>query len=83
MADPGTLADTAQPSSRNRGRPAGPSFCGSCGQPLDDRRRPLHQPLGEVLSDWLSLDGRLLAYIYAKLMNWTPGVAVAAALWQV
>lgn len=44
---------------RNCGRPTGPRFCGACGQPVDDRRRPLGRLLGELFSDWLSLDSRL------------------------
>ena len=44
---------------RNCGRPTGPRFCGGCGQPVDDRRRPLLRLLGEAMDDWLSLDSRL------------------------
>ncbi len=44
---------------RNCGQPAGPSFCGHCGQRLDDRRRSLWRVVGEFLDDWLSLEGRL------------------------
>jgi hypothetical protein len=47
-------------SCRNCGHTAGPRSCGHCGQPVDDHRRPLLQLLGGLLSDWLSLDGRLL-----------------------
>ncbi len=50
---------------RNCGRATGPRFCGHCGQPVDDRRRPLLQVLGEILDDWLSVDSRLLTSLAA------------------
>ena len=50
---------------RNCGRRTGPRFCGHCGQPADDRRRPLLQVLGEILDDWLSVDSRLLTSLAA------------------
>lgn len=44
---------------RNCGRPAGPRFCGHCGQEVEPWSGPLLSVLLEILSDWLSLDGRL------------------------
>ncbi len=61
------MRDVSQPAEqpgaaacRGCGRPAGPSFCGHCGQELEARRGPLLAVLRELLADWLSLDGRLL-----------------------
>lgn len=45
---------------RNCGRPAGPRFCGHCGQELEDRRQPLVPLVRELASEWFSLDGRLV-----------------------
>ena len=53
------------PTCRNCGHPAGPRFCGHCGQALDERRRPLLGLAREVLADWLSLDGRLFRSLAA------------------
>lgn len=44
----------------NCGRDAGPGFCPYCGQEVDVRRGPLLDVGREVLSDWLSLDSRLM-----------------------
>ena len=61
MGDPPSpAAAEAHLACRNCGRPAGPKYCGHCGQPLDDRRRPLLAVLREILADWLSVDGRLV-----------------------
>ncbi len=49
----------AEANCRNCGRPAGPDFCGYCGQELEARRGPLLTVLHEILDDWLSLDSRL------------------------
>lgn len=45
---------------RNCGAPAGPQFCGSCGQAIADRRSPLLTLLREVVEEVLSVDGRTL-----------------------
>lgn len=65
MAEGRRPAHAAGGRCRNCGRPAGPRFCGHCGQPVDDRRRPLLKVLGEILDDWLSVDGRLLTSLTA------------------
>jgi hypothetical protein len=67
MAETPTPPDGETTNCRNCGRPTGPRFCGHCGQPVDDRRRPLVQVLRELLGDWLSLDGRLLRSLIALL----------------
>jgi hypothetical protein len=56
---PNRTGDARRPC-RNCGQPAGPGYCGSCGQPVDDRRRPLWRVVEEMVDDWLSLDSRLL-----------------------
>jgi hypothetical protein len=43
---------------RNCGAAAGPRFCGSCGQELDDHRSPLLPLLAEVVAEAASIDGR-------------------------
>lgn len=45
---------------RNCGEAAGPRFCPQCGQELAARYGPLRQVAHEVLSDWISLDSRLV-----------------------
>lgn len=52
---------------RNCGQPAGPQFCGSCGQPVEERRGPILQTVGELFSDWFSLDSKLLRSLAALL----------------
>ena len=47
----------------NCGRPAGPRFCGQCGQAVDDRRGPLVSLVRELVEESLSLDGRMLTTI--------------------
>ncbi len=60
------MGHAAQPSGsssaacRNCGRPAGPEYCGHCGQEVEPRRGPLLSLLRELLDEWLSLDGRLV-----------------------
>ncbi len=44
----------------NCGRRAGPRFCPHCGQEVSPRHGPLLPVVREILSDWLSLDGRLV-----------------------
>jgi uncharacterized protein DUF3667 len=44
----------------NCGQPAGPAFCGHCGQAIDDRRSPLLSLTRELLEEWFSVDGRAL-----------------------
>ena len=44
----------------NCGKPAGPEFCGHCGQKVDDGHGSLPHMVGELFSGWFSLDGRLL-----------------------
>ncbi|MFQ5350071.1 MAG: DUF3667 domain-containing protein [Thermoanaerobaculia bacterium] len=61
------MARGRTPPCRNCGQPTGPRFCGHCGQPVDDRRRPLLRIIGEILDDWLSLDGRLLRSLLTLL----------------
>ncbi|RMH23205.1 MAG: DUF3667 domain-containing protein [Acidobacteria bacterium] len=51
----------------NCGRPAGPRFCGHCGQEIEARRGPLLPLLREILADWLSLDGTFLRTLAALL----------------
>ena len=53
---------------RNCGRTAGPRFCAHCGQEVEERRGPVLTVLREVLSDWLSLDSRLLRSLRALLV---------------
>lgn len=65
MAETPDRAGATRRPCRNCGEPAGPSFCGSCGQPVDDRRRSLWRVLEEILDDWLSLDSRLLRTLAA------------------
>jgi hypothetical protein len=43
----------------NCGEPAGPRFCGHCGQEVAARRGALAPLLGELFSEWFSLDGVL------------------------
>jgi hypothetical protein len=43
---------------RNCGEIAGPRFCGTCGQAIDDRRSPLLGVIAELLEEALSLDSR-------------------------
>jgi hypothetical protein len=50
---------------RNCGAPAGPRFCGDCGQEIEDHRSPIGQLLREVLSEWFSLDGHLFRTLKA------------------
>jgi hypothetical protein len=45
---------------RNCGQPTGPRFCGHCGQEVEARRGPLFALVGEMLTTWFSVDGRLL-----------------------
>jgi len=52
---------------RNCGRPAGPRYCGFCGQALDDRQGPFWPLLKELFAEWLSLDGRLVRSLRALL----------------
>lgn len=49
----------------NCGEAAGPRFCPHCGQELEPRQGPLLAVCREALSDWLSLDGRLLCSLRA------------------
>lgn len=57
--------DTEPVRCRNCGRPAGPRFCGFCGQEVEERRGPLLSLLRELLSEWLSFDGRLIRSLLA------------------
>jgi Protein of unknown function (DUF3667) len=50
---------------RNCGHPAGPRFCGHCGQPLEEHRGPFLALLGELLAESFSLDGKLLRSLAA------------------
>ena len=65
MAEPRQAASAAGRRCRNCRRPTGDRFCGSCGQAVDDRRRPLWRLLEELLDDWLSLDSRLVRTLVA------------------
>lgn len=49
----------------NCGSPAGPRYCGQCGQPLEEHRGPLLSLLGELLSESFSLDGKLFRSLAA------------------
>jgi hypothetical protein len=49
----------------NCGQPAGPRFCGACGQSLEHRRSPLLSLLRELLEEALSLDGRTIRTLRA------------------
>ena len=55
---------------RNCGRPAGPRFCGFCGQEVDAHRRSAWALLGELLASWFSLEGRLFRTLGVL---WRPG----------
>ena len=50
---------TDQSPCANCGQPAGPHYCGQCGQEVEDRRGSLVPVLGELLSEWFSVDGVL------------------------
>ena len=54
-----------QISCRNCGQPAGPDFCGTCGQALDAKDGPFWATAKELLSDWLSLDSQLIRSLRA------------------
>ena len=43
----------------NCGQPTGPRFCGHCGQEVIVRRGSLAPVLGDLLSEWFSVDGVL------------------------
>jgi hypothetical protein len=47
----------------NCGAPAGPNFCGYCGQAVQSHRLPLRALVREFLEEALSLDSRLVATI--------------------
>lgn len=49
----------------NCGQTAGPHFCGSCGQPVDDRRSPLASLLRELVEETFSIDGRTVRTLRA------------------
>jgi hypothetical protein len=51
----------------NCGEDTGPAFCPHCGQEVENRQGPLLEVGREVLSDWLSLDSRLLRSLRALL----------------
>ena len=51
----------------NCGETAGPGFCPHCGQEVDTRRGPLLEIAHSALSDWWSLDSRLLRSMRALL----------------
>jgi hypothetical protein len=52
-------------SCQNCGEVAGPEFCPHCGQEVEPRRGPLLEVGGELLSEWLSFDSRLLRSLRA------------------
>lgn len=52
----------------NCGEAAGPQFCPHCGQELTPRHGPLWSVGRELLSDWMSLDSRLLRSLRALLV---------------
>ena len=54
----------------NCGEPGGPAFCPHCGQETEARRGPLLDVVNDVVSDWLSLDSRLLHSLRALLRPW-------------
>ena len=49
----------------NCGQPAGPAFCGYCGQAIEDRRSPLLALIRELLEEALSVDGRTIRTLRA------------------
>ena len=51
----------------NCGADTGPGFCPHCGQEAEIRQGPLLEVGREILSDWLSLDSRLLRSLRALL----------------
>lgn len=51
----------------NCGRAAGPNYCGHCGQELRPHQGPFVAVTSEALSEWMSLDSRLLASLKALL----------------
>ncbi len=61
------LAAIREADCENCGEPAGPAFCPHCGQETEARRGPLLAVVNDVLSDWLSLDSRLLHSLRALL----------------
>ncbi len=61
----------------NCGQPAGPRFCGHCGQEVDARRGSLAPVLGELFSEWFALDG-VLPRTLGRLAR--PGRLTAAYL---
>lgn len=52
----------------NCGRPAGPRYCGHCGQRVEDRKRPLHALLRDLFAEWFSLDGKVLRTLRALVV---------------
>lgn len=44
----------------NCGQPAGPRFCGHCGQAVDDRRAALAPLVREMVEESLAVDGKML-----------------------
>lgn len=52
----------------NCGKAAGPRFCPHCGQEIETRQGPLWNVCRELLSDWLSLDSKLLRSLWALVI---------------
>lgn len=49
----------------NCGQPAGPRFCGHCGQSIDDHRTSLAGMMRELIEEVLSVDGRAIRTVRA------------------
>lgn len=64
MADP-TKSSVTPVTCGNCGETAGPRFCSHCGQEVEARHGPLVEVGRELLSDWLSLDSKLLRSLAA------------------
>ena len=61
----------------NCGQPAGPAFCGHCGQAIDDRRSPLVALIREGVEEAFSVDGRTIRTVKALVR---PGQLTRAYL---
>lgn len=59
------MKEAVHPPCRNCGRPAGPRFCGHCGQRVEERRLPVHVLLWDLVAEWLSVDGKVLRTLRA------------------